>query len=111
LKNGKTLYRHIAVTPVIVAPGKPDVIPLPPEFVEPQDGHEKQDCELAAGKRWLVTWGSHYSPWNITILGDDLYCHQPLLRLRSAQVCEDAIGAGYHVLLVCKPDSHAVLYE
>jgi len=103
LKNGNTLYRHIAVTPVIVAPGKSDVIPLPPEFVEPQDGHEKQDCELAAAKRWLGAWGNHYTSWNITILGDDLYCHQPF--------CEDAIEQGYHVLLVCKPDSHPLLYE
>lgn len=103
LKNGKTLYRHIAVTPVIVAPGQSHVIPLPPEFVQSQDGAEKQDCELAAAKRWLIAWGNHYSPWNITILGDDLYCHQPF--------CEDAIEAGFHLLLVCKPDSHPVLYE
>jgi hypothetical protein len=103
LKNGKTLYRHTAVTPVIVAPGQPDVIPLPPEFVRSQDGQEKQDCELAAAKRWLNAWGNHYSPWNITILGDDLYCHQPF--------CEAAIEHGYHVLLVCKPDSHSALYE
>jgi hypothetical protein len=33
---------------VIVAPGNPRVIPLEPEFVTPQDGHEKQDCENAA---------------------------------------------------------------
>lgn len=103
LKNGKTWYRHTAVTPVIVAPGQADVIPLPPEFVQPQDGKEKQDCELAAAKRWLNAWGNRYSPWSITILGDDLYCHQPF--------CEDAIKQGYHVLLVCKPDSHPLLYE
>lgn len=103
LKNGKTLYRHTAVTPVIVAPGKSDVIPLPPEFVQPQDGAEKPDCELAAAKRWLNAWGTHYSPWGITILGDDLYCHQPF--------CENAIEQGYHLLLVCKPDSHPLLYE
>ena len=29
LKNGKTLFRHIVVTPVIVAPGQKQVIPLP----------------------------------------------------------------------------------
>ena len=38
---------------------------------------KKQDCELAAAKRWLTAWGSHYSPRRITLLGDDLYCHQP----------------------------------
>jgi len=61
-ENGKTLYRHTVVTPVIVAPGQSRVVPLPPEFVSAQDGQEKQDCELAAAKRWLTTWGAHYAP-------------------------------------------------
>jgi len=56
--------------------GQNRVVPLPPEFVVAQDGQEKQDCELAAAKRWLTAWGSHY-PRRITLLGDDLYCHQP----------------------------------
>lgn len=103
LKNGKTLHRHTAVTPVIVAPGQPQVVPLPPEFVRPQDGLEKQDCELAAAKRWLEAWGAHYAPWGVTLLGDDLYCHQDF--------CQQAIAQGFHLLLVCKPDSHPTLYE
>ena len=57
LKNGKTVDRHTVVTPVIVAPGQSRVIPLPPEFVVAQDGQHKQDCELAAAKRWLTAWG------------------------------------------------------
>jgi hypothetical protein len=44
--NGKTRYRHTVVTPVLVAPGQERVVPLPPQFVEPQGGHGKQDCEL-----------------------------------------------------------------
>ena len=103
LKNGHTLYRHSAITPVIVAPGHSHVVPLPPEFIRPQDGQEKQDCELAASKRWLNTWGAHYAPWSVTLLGDDLYCHQPY--------CEEAIAQGFNLLLTCKPESHALLYE
>lgn len=103
LKNGKVLYRHTAVTPVIVAPGESKVIPLPPEFVQPQDGEEKQDSEIAAGKRWLADWGKMYSPWGTTLLGDDLYCHQPF--------CEAAATEGFDFLFVCKPDSHTLLYE
>lgn len=38
-------YYHSAITPVVVKPGSPHVLPLPPEFIVPQDGHEKQDCE------------------------------------------------------------------
>jgi len=103
LKNGKTLYRHTVITPVIVAPGQNRVIPLPPEFVSPQDGAEKQDCELAAAKRWLARWGAHYASRGITLLGDDLYCHQPF--------CEAVRAQHLDFLFVCKPDSHALLYE
>lgn len=103
LKNGDTLHRHIAITPVIVAPRQASVVALPPAFVQPQDGHEKQDCEIAAAKRWLSDWGSHYAPWRLTLLGDDLYCHQPF--------CQMAIDQGFHVLMTCKPNSHPILYE
>jgi hypothetical protein len=103
LKNGDTLYRHIAVTPVIVAPGHEKVIALPPQFVAPQDGHDKQDCELAAAKRWLVQWGAHYAARGMTLLGDDLYCHQPF--------CEMVIATRADFLFVCKTESHSTLYE
>jgi hypothetical protein len=102
-KDGSISYRHIAVTPVIVAPGHEKVIALPPEFVTPQDGHDKQDCELAAAQRWLNKWGAHYAARGMTVIGDDLYCHQPFCRKVLAQLA--------HYLLVCKPESHATLYE
>ena len=94
---------HTVVTPVVVAPGQEAVFPLPPEFVLPQDGHDKQDCELAAAGRWLGAWGERIASWNVTILGDDLYCHQPF--------CERVRSYGAHFLFVCRPDSHATLYE
>jgi hypothetical protein len=103
LKNGKILHRHIAVTPTLVAPGQQNVIALAPQFVLPQDGHDKQDCERAAADRWLEQWGAHYSSWGITYLGDDLYCHQPY--------CQRVLSQHAHFLLTCKPDSHATLYE
>jgi hypothetical protein len=103
LKNGSTRYRHIAVTPVIVAPDHDKVVALPPQFVQPQDGHEKQDCELAASTRWLKQWGAQYAARGMTVLGDDLYCHQPF--------CRQVLAVNGHFLFVCKPDSHATLYE
>lgn len=102
-KNGNTLYRHIAVTPVLVAPGQANVIPLPPEFVQPQDGHDKQDCELAATERWLTQWVTHYAPRGITLLGDDLYCHQPF--------CQRVLDQKADFIFTCKPSSHPALYE
>jgi hypothetical protein len=101
--NGTVIYSHSVVTPVIVAPGNPRVLPLEPEFIVPQDGHEKQDCENAAAKRWLARFGARYRSLGITILGDDLYCKQP--------VCEAIRQEGLNFILVCKPDSHKTLYE
>ena len=102
-ENGNTTYSHTAITPVIVASGNPRVIPLEPEFITPQDGHDKQDCENAACKRWLRAYASNYSALGITILGDDLYCKQP--------ICESIIASGLYFILVCKPGSHKTLYE
>ena len=102
-KNGTTTYSHTAITPVIVAPGNPRVMPLEPEFITPQDGHKKQDCENTAGQRWLLQHGRRYSALGVTILGDDLYCNHPL--------CEAMLADGLNVILVCQPDAHKTLYE
>ncbi len=101
-QNGEITCYHSAVTPVIVAPGKPEVIALRPEFITPQDGHTKQDCEIAAAKRWLDQNAVRYLNGSVTLLGDDLYAHQPF--------CRHAQHHGFHFLLVCKPESHATLY-
>ena len=103
LKNGETHFFHSAVTPVIVAPGQSRVFALPPAFVQPQDGHEKQDCEINAASRWLHAWGDAVRPWRPLFLGDDLYCHQPF--------CEQVLAQGGGFLFVCLPASHTLLYE
>lgn len=101
--NGQTSYSHTVITPVIVAPTLSRVIPLAPEFIVPQDGHDKQDCETAAASRWLAASAGRYRDQHVTVLGDDLYSRQPL--------CEQILAAGLHFLLVCKPSSHPTLYE
>jgi hypothetical protein len=102
-KSGEKTYYHSAITPVIVAPGQPHAIPLRPEFIIPQDGHTKQDCEIAAGKRWLEKNAARYAPLKATLLGDDLYAHQPF--------CRRTLLHDFHFLFVCKPDSHTTLYN
>ena len=61
--NGQLTHYHSAITPVIVSPGHSQVVPLRPEFITPQDGHIKQDCEIAAAKRWLAAHAQRYSTW------------------------------------------------
>ncbi|MBW8003577.1 MAG: hypothetical protein FVQ80_16455 [Planctomycetes bacterium] len=56
-RDGTITYYHNALLPVVVVPGSSRVIPLAPEFIRPRDGKEKQDCENAAGKRWI---GNHH---------------------------------------------------
>ncbi len=101
--KGTLTYSHHMINPVVVAPGLAEVISLEPEFIAPQDGHAKQDCETAAAKRWLSGPGRRYHPLGVTYLGDDLYCHQPM--------CQNILSQGAHFLLVCKPSSHKFLTE
>ena len=103
LTNGQTLYYHAAITPVIVCPGQAQVIALPPEYIMPQDGHAKQDCERAAGKRWLSKHAAQVAPHRVTLLGDDLYSNQPFCTLVLQQQC--------NFILTCTPDSHPTFYE
>ena len=103
LRNGKINYYHSVLTPVIVQAGNEHVIALEPEFITPQDGNEKQDCEIEAGKRWISQYGDFYAKQNVAILGDDLFSRQPFV-----QALKDA---KLHFILVCKPDSHLALYE
>ena len=98
ISTGHTLYDHSAITLVVVCPGRSQVIALPPEDIMPQDGHNKQDCEQVAGKRWLQQHAAAFAPHQVTLLGDDLYSKQPFGALALAQ--------GFNFIVVCKPDSH-----
>lgn len=102
-KHGGKTYSHSMVAATLVHPERREVIPLKPEFIVPQDGHAKQDCERTAIKRWLSMHGHRYGQWGATLLGDDLYACQP--------VCEQVLSVGCHFIFTCKPASHTCLYE
>jgi hypothetical protein len=103
LPKGTINHFHGVFTPVIVQSGNEHVLALEPEFITPQDGREKQDCEIEAGKRWVGKHGDFYAQQGVTILGDDLFSHQPF--------CQALKDKKLHFVLVCKPDSHPALYE
>lgn len=102
-RDGRRTYFHSAITPVFVREGTNRVIGAEPEFIGPQDGETKQDCEINAGKRWINGVGRKYAQMGVTLLGDDLYAKQPF--------CEEAATRGFHYLLTCKSSSHKYLYE
>jgi len=98
--HGQVTYVHQAMTPVIVAPGRHEVIPLEPEFITPQDGHAKQDGAPVAAKRWIARQAGRYL--QATLFGDARYCQQPC--------CALVLHHGCNGILVCKPASHPTLY-
>src|SRR5450631_4205749 len=101
--DGGTEYFHTFLAASIVAPGHQQVLPLPPEFVAPQDGAEKQDCERNAAKRWLARHGSGLAHLRPVYLGDDLFACQPIV----AEIHD----AGGNFILTCKPSSHKTIAE
>ncbi|WP_419906145.1 transposase [Hoeflea sp.] len=101
--DGGTEYFHTMVSAAVVVPGDSRAIPLQPEFISPQDGHAKQDCERNAVKRWLAANGKRYASLKPVYLGDDLYANQPIV---------DTIqSVGGDFILTAKSLSHKTLYE
>lgn len=101
--DGGTEYFHSFLGASIVAPGHQQVLPLPPEFIAPQDGAEKQDCERNAAKRWLARHGPAVAALRPVFLGDDLFACQPI----AAAVQQ----AGGNFIFTCKPASHQTITE
>src|SRR5919112_4876602 len=87
----------------VVAPSHAMALPLMPEFIAPQDGAEKQDCERNAAKRWLATHAKRLTDLRPIYLGDDLFACQPIAAAITA--------AGGDFLLTAKPASHKALYD
>ncbi len=101
--DGGTEYFHAFLGASIVAPVHQHVLPLVPEFIAPQDGAEKQDCERNAARRWLARHGGGLAHLRPVFLGDDLFACQPL--------AEAIQAAGANFILTCKPSSHKTVTE
>jgi hypothetical protein len=103
MREEEPYYAHGVLLAVVNAPEQEAVICLEPEFITPQDGHEKQDCEQQAIKRWVKRNAARFGPGGVTILTDDLHCHYPL--------CKLLVDHHMHFILTCKEASHPALYE
>ncbi|MDR2742798.1 MAG: hypothetical protein LBB98_11695 [Treponema sp.] len=79
-------------------PGSTSVMPVTAEMIGSGDGEKKQDCEPAAGKRWVTKYGEAYRWLKPTLLGDDLYSHEPF--------CRQVEEAGYSFIFTCKNTTH-----
>jgi hypothetical protein len=101
-KSGKqgtsTTYYHSMIAAVIAKPGSNIVLPLMPEMIRNEDGHEKQDCERNAAKRWLDEHKEKIAHLKPTFLGDDLYASYPM--------CQKILDMGMNFIFTCKHESH-----
>jgi hypothetical protein len=102
-KDGSIRYYHQIVQSTLVHPDIRQVIPLAPEFIRNEDGHEKQDCERNAAKRLLYEIKHDHPQLPIIICGDSLYSNQPFITSLNKHK--------FSYILVAKPDDHKTLYE
>jgi hypothetical protein len=101
--DGHTLYTHSALMGAIVCPGVSQVLPLEPEFIRPQDGVEKQDCEQQAARRWLAKVAPQYRELDLTLVGDDLFATQTIIG--------EVLQGEMDYIFTAKQESHRYLYE
>ncbi|MCI0550839.1 MAG: hypothetical protein L0287_07785 [Anaerolineae bacterium] len=101
--GGEVHYSHVVVAATLVKAGTHEILPLDVEEVRNEDGQEKQDCEVNAGKRLVKRVREEHRQMKLCVTGDDIYAHEPFVtELRSLRM-------GF--VLVAKPSSHKELFE
>lgn len=101
--KGEVNYSHVVVGATMVRAGSHDILPFDAEQVRNEDGQEKQDCEINAGKRLVRRIRDEHRQLSICVTGDDLYAHEPFI--------EDLRELRMGFVLVAKPTSHGELFE
>jgi len=100
--KGEVNYSHVVVGATLPACREPRHL-AHAEEVRNEDGQEKQDCEINAGKRLVQRLRDEHRQLSICLTGDDLYAHEPfILKLRESRMS---------FVLVAKPTSHAELFD
>ncbi len=101
--KGPITYHHQILQCMLAKPGFSTVFPLDSEEICKQDGHDKQDCEINAGKRLIERLRASHPHMDIIIVGDGLYSHVPFILL--LRKCK------FSFLLVAKPDDHVAMMD
>jgi hypothetical protein len=96
-------YYHQIVQPALVHPDLRQVMPMAPEFIRKQDGSNKQDCEIIAGRRAIERIRAEHPQLEMILVADSLYACAPTIQLLQAK--------RFSFLLVAKPGDHKSLFE
>lgn len=101
--DGGTEYFHSFLSATVVKARTSTIFPLPPEFIIPQDGDTKQDCEYKAFMRWFDRFAEYCKKLSPIYLGDDLYAKH--------DICCRILKEGGNFIFTCKDSSHKTLCE
>jgi hypothetical protein len=99
----RIVYSHKMFNVGIVHPTENMFIPLNPEFMTPQDGSKKQDCEQNGAKRWLTSFRKRHKTVRATLLVDALHSNHGFLTM--------VLDHRLQFIATCKPLSCKTLYE
>ncbi len=102
-RNGKTAYYHQMLAASLISPKLKPVIPLCPEPIIKQDGKKKNDCELRAVKRLLMSIREDHPKLQIVIVEDTLYGTVPHLK--------DLQKFNMRYIIGVKPTRHKNLFD
>lgn len=80
-RDGSQSYYHNMLGAVLVHPGYKEVIPLPPEPIEKQDGKSKNDCEQNAAIRMLNNIRREHPHLKMIVIEDSLSATGPHIQL------------------------------
>lgn len=102
--DGKKRNYHAMLVPALIHPEQKCALPMMPEFMDQNDGSEKQDCEMNSAKRWIVKNAQWLVENKVTLLGDDLFSRAPLIKNITSLL-------EVRYIFVAKPTSHKYLNE
>ena len=112
--NGEVLYIHYAILPVIVKAGDSRVLVLEPEFICPQDGHEKPDSYIALYEQveFLPRSGAveqvRKRRWNGRYAEIEQYCLVNEVPIRCG---EEALSVNWCEITITREDTGRQLYH
>lgn len=101
-ETGKTNYQLQALGAALVRPDLREVIPFIPEIISREDGADKNDCEINAGKRFLTRFHAEHPHLRIVVVQDGISPNGPYIRFLKE--------IGYHFILTVKETDHAHLF-
>jgi hypothetical protein len=102
-RNGTVAYHHQLLGAALVHPDFSEVLPLAPEPIQRQDGHQKNDCERNAARRWLQHFRKDHPHLPVIVTEDALSSNAPHVR--------DLQKARCHFILGVKRGDHAALFR